>query len=145
MLELGDCFRGKISSASMTLGSSSLAANNTVPAVLFSGGFISNIARCLFRLHRNRSFTLCKILKRAKYFFFATCAFYDSSAAYLKEYRTVVGWPTLMAAITITSSAWDIALAEWSKWSLRVMGLRLLLLTTSVVVVSVGMFRLQHP
>jgi L-rhamnose-H+ transport protein len=137
----------------MALGSSPLAANNTVLAILFSGGFISNIVYCLFRFHRNHSFSLYKIPERTKYFFFATLmgllwiatyAIYGSSAAYLKGYATVVGWPILMATITVTSSVWDIVFGEWSKRSLRVMGMGVTLLIASVVVVSVGMFRLQH-
>jgi hypothetical protein len=75
----------------------------------------------------------------------ATYAIYGSSAAYLKGYGTVVGWPILMATITVTSSVWDVAFGEWGKRSLRVMGLGVMLLIASVMVVSVGMFRLQHP
>lgn len=153
-LNLGIAFSGKISSASVAQGSAPLAANNAVLAILFSGGFISNIAYCLLRFRRNRSFDLFKIPERTKYVFFATLmgllwittyTVYGLSAAFLKSYVAVVGWPILMAAITITSSLWDIAFGEWSKRSLRVMGLGVTLLIASVAVVSYGSSRLSHP
>jgi hypothetical protein len=153
-LNLGIAFSGKISSASVAQGGSPLAANNAVLAILFSGGFISNIAYCLLRFRRNRSFVLFKIPERRKYLFLATLmgllwiatyAVYGLSAAFLKSYLTVVGWPILMAAITITSSVWDIAFGEWAKKSLRVMGLGVTLLIASVAVASYGLYRLSHP
>lgn len=152
-LNLGFAFGHKISMAAVHAGSSPAASTNAGLAIVLSAGFISNIAYCLYRLSKNRTTRLFAIPETKKYVLMATLmgalwifsfAMYGSSTFYLGAYGTVVGWPVLMANITIISSLIDIAYGEWSKKPLRVMALGVAVLIVAVGVMSYGMYRLPH-
>jgi hypothetical protein len=139
--------------AATNAGSSPAASTNAVLAVVLTAGFVSNIAYCLYRLSRNRTVRLFTIPEAKKYVLLATLmgclwifafAIYGSSTSYLGAYGTVVGWPMLMANITILSSLLDVAYGNWSKRPLRVMALGVVVLIGAVGVMSYGMYRLQH-
>jgi len=72
-----------------------------------------------------------------------TFALYGSATSCYGEYGTVVGWPMLMAVVTIISSLWDVGHGEWAKRSLRVMVPGVMILILSVAVISYGLYRLQ--
>lgn len=152
-LNLGFAFGQKISLAATQAGSSPAASTNAVLAVVLTAGFVSNIAYCLYRLSRNHTARLFAIPEAKKYFvlgslmgalWISTFAIYGSSTFYLGAYGTVVGWPMLMANITIISSLLDIAYGNWSKRPLRIMALGVAVLIASVGVMSYGTYRLQH-
>jgi L-rhamnose-H+ transport protein len=152
-LNLGFAFGQKISLAATRAGSSPAASTNAALAVVLTAGFVSNIAYCIYRLSRNRTVPLFSIPETKKYLLMATVmgvlwifsfAIYGSSTFYLGAYGTVVGWPVLMANITIISSLIDIAYGDWSKKPLRVMALGVAVLVVAVGIVSYGMYRLQH-
>lgn len=152
-LNLGFAFGQKISLAAAHAGSSPATSTNAVLAVVLTAGFVSNIAYCLYRLSRNRTVRLFAIPETKKYvllgtvmgiLWISTFAIYGSSTSYLGAYGTVVGWPILMANITIISSLLDAAYGNWSKRPLRIMALGVVVLIGAVGVMSYGMYRLQH-
>lgn len=152
-LNLGFAFGHKISMAAIRTGSSPAAATNATLAVVLTAGFLSNIAYCIYRLARNRTVPLFSIPETKKYLLMATVmgalwifsfAVYGSSTFYLGAYGTVVGWPVLMANITIISSLIDIVYGDWSKKPLRVMGLGVAVLIVAVGIMSYGMYLLRH-
>jgi L-rhamnose-H+ transport protein len=152
-LNLGFAFGHKITTAALQAGSSPAAATNAVLAVVLTAGFVSNIAYCLYRLVKNRTARLFSIPETKKFvllgtimgtLWLASFAIYGSSTSYLGAYGTVVGWPMLMAIITIASSVLDVAYGDWSKGPLRVMAAGVLLLIGAVATISYGMFCLQQ-
>jgi L-rhamnose-H+ transport protein len=152
-LNLGFAFGRPISSAAMHIGSSPATATNAVLTVVLTAGFVSNIGYCIYRLWRNRTLALFLIPASKKYGLMATAmgalwvfafAIYGSATYYLGGYGTVVGWPVLMANITIVSSLIDIAYGDWSRKPLRVMVVGVIVLILAVGIMSYGMYRLQH-
>lgn len=152
-LNLGIAFSGKISAAAVELGTPPALATNSVVVVLLTGGFISNIIYCTYRLLRNQTMALFAIPEGTKYFGLGTVmgllwavsyTIYASSTSYLGKYGPVVGWPIIMAVMTIASSLWDVSYGDWKKGPLRVMALGVALLIGAVAIISYGMFRLHH-
>ena len=153
-LNLGIAFGQKIAVAAAHAGSSPAASTNAVLAIVLTAGFVTNIAYCLYRLQKNRTTRLFAIPETKKYLllgilmgilWFSTFALYGSSTSYLGAFGTVVGWPMLMASITILSSLFDVAYGNWSSRPLRIMALGVVVLVGAVVVINFGMYRLQHP
>jgi L-rhamnose-H+ transport protein len=151
-LNLGFAFGQKISTAATHAGASPAASTNAALALVLTAGFVSNIAYCIYLLSRNRTVPLFNIPETKKYLPLATLmgtlwifsfALYGSSTSYLGAYGTVVGWPVLMANITIISSILDIAYGDWTKKPLRIMVLGVTVLIGAVGVMSYGMYRLQ--
>lgn len=151
-LNLGFAFGQKISAAAIHEGSSPAAASNASLAIVLTAGFLINIGYCIYRLLRNRTTPLFWIPETKKYLLMATAmgalwifafAIYGSSTFYLGAYGTVVGWPVLMANITIISSLIDIAYGDWKKKPLRIMLLGVALLVVAVGIISYGIYRLQ--
>jgi L-rhamnose-H+ transport protein len=152
-LNLGFAFGQKISSAAVTAGGSPATSTNAVLALVLAAGFVTNFAYCLYRLVRNKSVGLYRIPESGKYFMLGiimgalwilTFALYGSATSYYGEYGTVVGWPMLMAVVTIVSSLWDVRHGEWTKRALRVMAPGVMILILSVAVISYGLYKLQH-
>jgi L-rhamnose-H+ transport protein len=152
-LNLGFAFGQKISTAAVNAGSSHAASTNALLAVVLTAGFVSNLGYCLYRLMKNRTARLFAIPEAGKYLLLGTImgtlwmvsySLYGSSISYFGTYGTVVGWPMLMAMITIVSSLWDIAYGDWTKRPLRIMALGVIVLIGTVGIISYGMFCLQH-
>jgi L-rhamnose-H+ transport protein len=152
-LNLGIAFGHDITSAAVSRGTSPAASTNALLAILFTGGFLSNIAYCVYRIRKHNTAGLFAIEERNKYFalgalmgalWIFSYAIYGSSLSFLGEFGTVAGWPILMAAITIASSLWDIAFGDWRKGPLRIMAIGVVLLIAMVGLISVGMARLQQ-
>jgi len=152
-LNLGIAFGREITAAAVNHGTSPAASTNGLLAILFTGGFLSNIAYCVYRIRKNRTVGLFAITESKKYFalgalmgalWIFSYAIYGSSLSFLGEFGTVAGWPILMAAITIASSLWDVAFGDWRKGPLRIMGLGVALLIAMVGLISFGMARLQQ-
>jgi L-rhamnose-H+ transport protein len=152
-LNLGFVFGQKISSAALKAGGSPATSTNAVLALVLAAGFVNNFAYCLYRLVRNKSVGLYRIPESGKYFvlgiimgalWILTFALYGSATSYYGEYGTVVGWPMLMAVVTIVSSLWDVGHGEWTKRPLRVMAPGVLILILSVAVMSYGLYQLQR-
>lgn len=153
-LNLGFAFGQKISAEAMTAGASRSASTNAVLVIVLTAGFVSNIAYCFYRLIRNRSTHLFKIPESRKYLllgtimgalWFLSFAVYGSAISFYGEYGTVVGWPTLMAVMTIVSSLWDVGNGQWSKRPLSLMALGVVVLISAVGVISYGLYQLRHP
>jgi len=152
-LNLGIAFGHEITTAAVNRGTSPAASTNALLAILFTGGFLSNIAYCIYRIRKNHTAGLFTIEERKKYFalgglmgglWIFSYAIYGSSLSFLGEFGTVAGWPILMAAITIASSLWDVAFGDWRRGPLRIMALGVILLITMVGLISFGMARLQQ-
>jgi L-rhamnose-H+ transport protein len=152
-LNLGFAFGRPISNAAMHAGSSPAASTNAVLSVVLTAGFVSNIGYCIYRLWRNRTLSLFLIPASKKYVLMATVmaalwvfafAIYGSSTYYLGVYGTVVGWPVLMANVTIVASLIDIAYGDWSRKPLQVMVVGVVVLILAVGTMSYGMYLLQH-
>ena len=152
-LNLGIAFGHEITTAAVNRGTSPAASTNALLAILFTGGFLSNISYCIYRIRKNNTAGLFVIAEYKKYFALGSLmgalwifsyAIYGSSLSFLGEFGTVAGWPILMAAITIASSLWDVAFGDWRKGPLRIMALGVILLIAMVGLISFGMARLQQ-
>lgn len=152
-LNFGIAFGQKISIAATRAESSPATSTNAVLAVVLTAGFVSNTAYCIYRLFGNRTFRLFTIGETKKYLvlgtlmgtlWISTFAIYGASSSYLGAYGTVVGWPMLMANVTIISSLLDVLYGNWTKTPLRIMAIGVVVLIGAVGVISLGMHRLQH-
>ena len=149
---LGIAFGQRVSSTALEMGSSPAASTNAVLPVILTAGFLCNIAYCSYCLIQKNTLRLFAIPESKRYFFlgslmgflwFVSFAIYGSATSYFGVYGTIVGWPILMAIITIASVLWDLIFGVWKLHSLRFMALGTCLLILAVALISYGTSVLQ--
>ncbi len=148
---LGFSFGQDIAARAVTLGGAPAASTNAVLSVVLTGGFVVNMAYCLYRLKKNRSFVRYAIPESGRYLLLGTLmgllwivsyAIYGSATTQMGRFGTVAGWPILMAVMTVASGLWDTARGEWKGRALRTMTFGVLLLIAAVSAISYGIHRL---
>ncbi|MEO2046065.1 MAG: hypothetical protein ABGX16_05770 [Pirellulales bacterium] len=126
MFNLAFHFAGPIAeSAASQIGaaSSSFRANSPIWALALLGGFIPNVAYCLYLLTRQKTWKKFKEPQTGSYWawgilmgalFAAGVAFYGVGASNLGRLGTTVAWLVFNAAGILTANVWGVATGEWS-------------------------------
>jgi L-rhamnose-H+ transport protein len=148
---LGFSFGQGIAARAVSLGGAPAASTNAVLALVLTGGFVVNMAYCLYRLKTNRSFARYRIPESGRYLLLGTLmgllwivsyAIYGSATTQMGSFGTVAGWPILMAVMTLASGLWDTARGDWKGRPLRIMSWGVLALIGAVSAISYGIHRL---
>jgi L-rhamnose-H+ transport protein len=147
-----------IADAALARGAPSLWQNLPVLVVVLAGGFVTNVAWCLFLAAKNRSsgdylraqpsrapnYVLCALAGVTWYLQFF---FYSMGTTRMGRYE-FSSWTLHMASIIVFSTLWGIALAEWRgtrPGTQRLVAAGLALLVTSTVVVGYGNYLAARP
>jgi L-rhamnose-H+ transport protein len=140
-----------IAEAALAHGAPSLWQNLPVLIVILTGGFLTNVAWCVFLAVKNRSggdfarptaplvanYLLCALAGLTWYLQFF---FYSMGTTRMGRYD-FSSWTLHMASIIIFSTVWGIALHEWNGTSAgtrRLVAAGLALLVASTVIVGYG-------
>jgi len=140
-----------IAEAALAHGAPSLWQNLPVLIVILTGGFLTNVAWCVFLAAKNRSggdyartsaplaanYLLCVLAGLTWYLQFF---FYSMGTTRMGGYD-FSSWTLHMASIIIFSTVWGIALREWSGTTAttrRLVAAGLALLVASTVIVGYG-------
>jgi len=148
---LGFSFGQSIAARAVALGGAPAGSTNAVLSLVLTGGFVVNMAYCLYRLKKNRTFARYAIPESGRYLLLGTLmgllwivsyAIYGSATTQMGNFGTVAGWPILMAVMTLASGLWDTARGDWKGRTLRIMALGVALLIAAVTAISYGIHRL---
>lgn len=140
-----------IAEAALMHGAPSLWQNLPVLIVILAGGFLTNVAWCVFLAVKNRSardyaspaaplavnYLLCALAGLTWYLQFF---FYSMGTTRMGRYE-FSSWTLHMASIIIFSTVWGIALREWNGTTAatrRLVAAGLALLVASTVIVGYG-------
>jgi L-rhamnose-H+ transport protein len=150
---LGFSFSQDIAARAVLLGGAPAASTNAILAIVLTGGFVVNMAYCLYRLKKNRSFDRYRIPESGRYLLLGTLmgllwivsyAMYGSATTDMGQFGAVAGWPILMAVMTVASGFWDAVRGEWKGRALRTMALGVFLLIAAVSAISYGVHCLER-
>jgi L-rhamnose-H+ transport protein len=147
-----------IAEAALAHGAPSLWQNLPVLIVVLTGGFLTNVAWCVFLAVRNRSggdyaraaapllanYLLCALAGLTWYLQFF---FYGMGTTRMGRYD-FSSWTLHMASIIIFSTLWGVALHEWKGTTLgtrRLVAAGLALLVASTVIVGYGNYLAAQP
>lgn len=145
---VGFAFGGKVTVAAEALGVSSSSAGNTVWALLFTLGGVSNLAYCGYRMMARKSFrqfgsrqslrnlTLSAVMALM---WIASFYLYGAGAARLGHWGVIVGWPLFISLSIITGNLWGLWRGEWRNASASArsfLNAGLLVLIAAVVIVA---------
>jgi L-rhamnose-H+ transport protein len=141
--------RNVISSAEM-LGVSHASSGNTVWALLFTFGFVANVAYCLYLMitkntlgqywnsetPRNLGLSALMALMWIGSFYL-----YGAGAARLGRWGAVVGWPLFISLSIVVGNLWGLWRGEWQgapTTARRLLNLGLLVLIVAVITVALS-------
>jgi L-rhamnose-H+ transport protein len=142
-----------IAEAAVACGADPLFSNNASLVVILLGGFVSNVAWCLYLNFRNRSFpdyVTGPPLRQLRNYVLSALAgviwygqffFYGMGTTKLGEKYDFSSWSIHMAFIIVFSNLWGIAFREWRGTSVKTRTLvwsGILTLIFSTVVIGSG-------
>ena len=147
---VGVAFSGNVIAAARTLGVSPASAGNTVWALLFTLGFVANLAYCLYRMiskntlglywnreaPRNLGLSALMALMWIGSFYF-----YGAGATRLGRWGAVVGWPLFISLSIVVGNLWGLWRGEWRgapAAARRMLNLGLLVLIVAVIAVALS-------
>jgi L-rhamnose-H+ transport protein len=119
---VGVAFGGKVIGAATRLGVSESASGNTVWALLFTLGFVVNVAYCLYLMISRGTFSLyfagatprnlgLSALMAAMWI--GSFYLYGAGAARLGRLGVVVGWPLFISLSIVVGNIWGLSRGEW--------------------------------
>jgi L-rhamnose-H+ transport protein len=147
---VGMAFGGNVISSAVTLGVSRASSGNTVWALLFTLGCVSNLAYCLYLMiskHRlgqywnretPRNLGLSALMALM---WIGSFYLYGAGAARLGRWGAVVGWPLFISLSIVVGNLWGLWRGEWQgapAAARRLLNLGLLVLIVAVIVVALS-------
>jgi len=148
MLNYSFVWGGHIAAAAVRLGNSSLSAVYAVWPVTLAGGFLTNLAYCVFLLWKNGTWTLFKAGRRdaaaavvMAALWIGSISLYGMAAVSLGLLGTSVGWGLVQAIAIITADLAGLWSGEWTASPRRARRLLLAgvaMLTLATVVLATG-------
>jgi len=149
-LNFSYAFGGDALDRARALGASQLWSTGVVTALAVSGGFLSNLIYCGYRLHKNGTlgrFTgdgagtgwVCGALMGL--FWFGGQSLYAIGITWMGQLGVVIGWPLLMGMIIVTSNAAGVMTGEWNGVSVvtkRSLAFGMLIILTALGVLAMA-------
>lgn len=147
---VGVAFGGNVIDAAGALGVSQASAGNSVWALLFTFGFVANLAYCLYLMiarntlsHYWNGETLRNLGLGAlmALMWIGSFYLYGAGATRLGRWGAVVGWPLFISLSIVVGNLWGLRRGEWKDApaaARRTLNLGLLVLIVAVVVVALS-------
>ncbi len=130
MLNYAFAFGQPIALAAEQLGNSPAHAAYAIWPVGLAGGFLPNVAYCIYLLRRNRTTALFRPLRPDLYWatlmavlWMGAFALYGMSASYLGTFGTSIGWALFQIFMIMTATFSGIFTGEWKGAPRRAIGL----------------------
>jgi L-rhamnose-H+ transport protein len=132
MLNFSFAFGGQVMQAAARMGTSSLWISNVVIAPATTGGFLANLAYCVYHFRRQHSLPLFWKPRMAGHwvagilmgaFWFGGLALYGVGQHGMGSHGAVLGWPIMMGALVIASNVAGVLTGEWNQTGRRTKGL----------------------
>ena len=148
MLNYSFAFGQDIAKEAVRLGVPALRAGYAVWPIALAGGFIPNIAYCLYLLSKNGTWKLFR--SSGPDFFWSSLmgilwmgafALYGMSASYLGALGTSVGWGLFQIFMIMTATLSGVLTGEWRRASRRatgLLGVGLACLTGATILLALG-------
>jgi len=147
---VGIAFGGNVIRSAETLGVSQASAGNTVWALLFTLGFVANLAYCVYLMiskktvgaycnretPRNLGLTALMALMWIGSFYL-----YGAGAARLGRWGAVVGWPLFISLSIVMGNIWGLWRGEWRDapaFARRSLNRGLVILIVAVITVALS-------
>lgn len=136
-------------------GASSFVASNVIWPLFLTGGFIPYALYTLFLNFKNCSWRNYSKGRTAKYYFYTllmglfwygSLMFYSKATRLIGALGPIVGWPTFMVLIILTSSFWGWRYKEWEGYKKKartIMKQGIMILILAILVLGYGSY--FHP
>jgi L-rhamnose-H+ transport protein len=131
-------------------GTSNAMAANPIWALTVTGGFVSNSLNCIYRLTKNRTWSIFQEANPPAYWllgilmgllWFGGTVLYGMGAAALGALGGIVGWPIFMTIDIIAALFWGGVSGEWKGASRRALvynGMGVGILVVAIAIISGG-------
>ena len=147
---VGVAFGGNVTRAAAAMGVSQASSGNTVWALLFTLGFVANVAYCLYLMISRKTFgqywsretprnlglgALMAVMWIGSFYL------YGAGAAKLGHWGVVVGWPLFISLSIIVGNLWGLWRGEWQgapPAARRLLNQGLLVLIVVVITVALS-------
>ncbi len=148
MLNYSFAFGQDIAKEAVRLGAPAVHASYAVWPIALAGGFIPNIAYCLYLLSKNKTWGLFRV--PGQDFFWSSLmgvlwmgafALYGMSASYLGTFGTSIGWGLFQIFMIMTATLSGVLTGEWkraSQLSKSLLGVGLTCLTGATILLALG-------
>jgi L-rhamnose-H+ transport protein len=147
---VGMAFGGDVINAAVNLGVSPASAGNTVWALLFTFGFVANLAYCLYLMISKR--TLSQYWNRETprnlglsagmaLMWIGSFYLYGAGATKLGRWGAVAGWPLFISLSIVMGNLWGVWRGEWKQApavARRSLNQGLLVLIVAVITVALS-------
>src|SRR5215469_1642134 len=126
MLNFSFVFGDEIRLRALASGASSSMAANPIWSLTVTGGFLSNLLYCVYRLNKNRTWRVYAQGNRSTYWvlgclmgllWYGGIVAYGMGAASLGKFGGIVGWPIFMTLDIIAGIFWGAVTGEWKRAS----------------------------
>jgi L-rhamnose-H+ transport protein len=148
MLNYSFAFGQDIARQAVHLGNPPVRAAYAVWPVALTGGFIPNIAYCLYLLSKNRTWSSFRPSRPDFYWsslmgvlWMGAFALYGMSASYLGSFGTSIGWGLFQIFMIMTATLSGVLTGEWKQapgLATRLLGLGLTCLTGATILLALG-------
>jgi L-rhamnose-H+ transport protein len=147
---VGIAFGGNVIHAATTLGVSLASSGNTVWALLFTLGFVANVAYCLYLMiskhtlgeYFNRETPRNLVLSASMaLMWIGSFYLYGAGAAKLGRWGVIAGWPLFISLSIVMGNLWGLWRGEWQgapPLSRRLLNQGLLVLIVAVITVALS-------
>jgi L-rhamnose-H+ transport protein len=147
---VGMAFGGNVISSAVALGVSRASAGNTVWALLFTLGFVANLAYCLYLMvskHTLSQYWNRETLRNLELsalmalMWIGSFYLYGAGAARLGRWGAVVGWPLFISLSIVVGNLWGLWRGEWQgapAAARRLLNQGLLVLIVAVITVALS-------
>ncbi len=147
---VGMAFGGNVISSAEALGISHSSSGNVVWALLFTFGFVANLAYCLYLMIAKHSFGQywnsetprnLALAALMALMWIGSFYLYGAGAARLGHWGAVVGWPLFISLSIVVGNLWGLWRGEWKgapAAARRLVNLGLLVLIVAVITVALS-------
>lgn len=148
MLNYSFAFGQDIAKEAVRIGVPAVHAGYAVWPIALAGGFIPNIAYCLYLLSKNGTWQSFR--SPGPDFFWSSLmgvlwmgafALYGMSASYLGAFGTSIGWGLFQIFMIMTATLSGVLTGEWRRaprWAMTLLGLGLTCLTGATILLALG-------
>jgi L-rhamnose-H+ transport protein len=147
---VGVAFGSTVVKSAVLLGVPQTVAGNAIWALLFTLGFVVNVAYCIYLMAAKgtfsaywnaefpRNFALSALMALM---WIGSFYLYGASASKLGRWGVVVGWPLFISLSIVTGNLWGLSKGEWlgaSPQARRLLNIGLGVLIAAVVIVALS-------
>jgi L-rhamnose-H+ transport protein len=148
MLNYSFAFGQDIAKQAVSLGNPAVHAAYAVWPIALTGGFIPNIAYCLYLLARNRTWSSFRTSRPDLFWsslmavlWMGAFALYGMSAIYLGSFGTSIGWGLFQIFMIMTATLSGVLTGEWKqapRLAVLLLGAGLTCLTGATILLALG-------